>query len=139
MSLEAWKEKYYPQEASATSKEEALDHSIRKWEGLYPSILKEYGLVKCDDSIYEIEQPSINIHIDSDTCALCYHFQGDPHDCTECPLAISRNGVRCDRLMNGECISPYAKFLNKNDPTNMLHALKLAKTLQESQNGNATE
>lgn len=40
MSLKTWKLEFYPVEASTVSKEDALDHSLRKWEGLTEENLK---------------------------------------------------------------------------------------------------
>lgn len=54
MSLQTWKEKYYPEDAAKfntlpLSKENiaaALKHSIRKWIGLRPANRKRHGLGK---------------------------------------------------------------------------------------------
>lgn len=44
MSLETWKEEFYKIPAEECIKEQALDHSITKWEGLRPENLQKHGL-----------------------------------------------------------------------------------------------
>ena len=34
MSLKSWKAEFYPVTASRVSKKNALEHSLKKWEGL---------------------------------------------------------------------------------------------------------
>lgn len=45
MSIKTWKEEFYPVKPrkSMTTKE-AIEHSLRKWEGLRKSNLKKHGL-----------------------------------------------------------------------------------------------
>ncbi len=48
MSLATWKAEFYPftaEKCAAEFPEEALDHSIRKWEGLSPENLKKHGVL----------------------------------------------------------------------------------------------
>lgn len=44
-----WLNKFYPESAAKAAKRswfEALEHSIRKWSGLYPTTLKSHGIEK---------------------------------------------------------------------------------------------
>lgn len=125
-----WLEKYYPKEACYTTKEEALEHSIRKWEGLLHENLPEDLIAPVD--------------IDAETCALCYHYMDEsskalPHitveeyeaslvgDCGECPLFKVRGEVCCDNRMADEKSSPYLLYSKNGDPGPMIGWLKKAR------------
>ena len=111
MTNKEWLAAYYPTPAEACPKEEAVAHSIRKWEGI--------AFVVQDNS-------SVPIRTDAGTCALCVHYyvtdDAGEDVCTECPLAISL-GCRCDRD-NDDGISPWSSWCNHKDPLPMLAALK---------------
>lgn len=130
MSLSTWKEKYYPIPANKTEREEALDRSIGKWEGLTETALKKHGLEVIDGDLREIEDPAEIFDIDSDSCALCWHYYEEPDlpHCARCPLAFLRAGVRCDRSMDGEIRqSPFRVWGYISDPAPMRKLLKRAK------------
>lgn len=133
MGLKEWKDKYYPIPAKKVPLEQALDHSIQKWEGLQLNVLKEYELKQVRYHICGIGGTTT---INGDTCALCFHHTQleDDIDCSTCPLAISRNGYPCDERMPNEEISPYHAFTEHENAKPMLDALKLAKRMQENQN-----
>ena len=51
MSIESWKAEFYPVEAAEVSAEDALAHSLKKWQGLQEESLLKHSLVKCRDGI----------------------------------------------------------------------------------------
>ena len=119
MSLAAWKKKHYPVEAKKVPKSKALAHSLQKWLGLLPSVLKRYGLEVGEGVLAEAKLDGETLEINDTSCALCRHF--DKRYCKKCPLGISL-GERCD-TSDG---SPYWAFVDNNDPKPMIAALKQA-------------
>ena len=129
-TIEEWLQRYYPTEACETQKSEALEHSIRKWEGLLHENLPE-----------SFEAP---VEIDAETCALCYHYMeedsekfngaaaqlGFDSNCEKCPLFKVRNGTRCDTEMEHETFSPYIQYLEDGDPMPMIAWLKKAREIK---------
>lgn len=82
MSIETWKQEFYPVPASEATSDvhTALDHSIRKWTGLLKKNLKKHGLTASWPRIWEGRK---SFPITTDTCALCHLY----HDaCDLCPL-----------------------------------------------------
>lgn len=109
MSVESWKEEFYPVDAedAASSDSEALAHSIKKWEGLTEESLRKHGLKE------------VPINMGSNTCALCVrHIE---EECMDCPI-VRREHLRC-----GYIGSVYAHYLVNRDPQptiNLLRSLK---------------
>lgn len=132
MSLEIWKAKYYPAPAAEVSKEDALEHSIRKWQGLKATILKRHGLKYKWTSKSIVDAQGNKLIISISSCALCLHFAKGPGSCPECPLAIARSGVSCDYTTNEELLSkkynPWQEWILNNNHLPMLNwLLKLRK------------
>ena len=44
MSIESWKAEFYPTPADEASKDQAIAHSLRKWEGLRKENLDRHEL-----------------------------------------------------------------------------------------------
>lgn len=145
MSLESWKQEFYPMKANQTSVDDALDHSIRKWEGLQPENLAKHGVHLWRQysagfyRVVEIGQEGHPEHdrvrIDASTCALCIHFDydsGSLNGCGDCPLGQVR-GVPCTERTEAEenRISPWGSFLQCGDPQPMLVQLRRAKDMVE--------
>jgi len=128
VSLETWKEEFYPVPAGAVSREDALDHSIRKWEGLRPENLRRHGLMR--DGLMRraiTEKNGIGgMHIDAGSCALCRHHEKPIGRCYDCPLYLVR-GSRCDTPTDTEALSPYQSWLKSGSPVAMLELLDAAK------------
>lgn len=129
MSLKTWKAEFYPTEASTTKKEEAIDHSLRKWLGLRKAALKSHGVhLKYD----ELSSPPgyESFVIDGRSCALCVHYFDDTASmaatCTTCPLSIVNDGKSCDHSRG-----PYVAFLANGNPIPMINLLKKAKAAQK--------
>lgn len=130
MSLETWKEEFYPIEAdkSVGSQLEAVEHSLRKWRGLDADTLKRHGLRQ---AYYNLEEDrGGKFHIDYTSCALCRLVNATEDGCYECPLYAVRGGVPCDVIMVDEdenlleTFSPYVKWTRFNDPAPMLEWLE---------------
>lgn len=131
MSLKTWMESYYPKPADQTTEKEALDHSIRKWDGLQPEALAEHAVKReCDDFIVDANHDVFEVN--SGTCALCYHFDNpEGEGCAGCPLYESRDQTRCDHQSEADIEadepSPYTAFFDDGDPAPMLAELRRAK------------
>lgn len=124
MSLHTWKKEFYPTRANARmSVRKAIQHSIRKWEGLKKTNLRKHQMVVSTAYTRRIEDMLTGsiFSIDSESCALCQKFIEIEHTCTHCPL-YRQLGHRCDEL-NG----PYTVWPRKG-PYRMIRALK--KTLE---------
>lgn len=126
MSLSAWKKKYYPVGASKVSKAGALDHSIRKWPGLSPAVLKRYGLTF--NAPY-IRDDVSSFSIDADSCALCVRYY-EEDGCGKCPLYRVRGDVRCDHVTEHEIKSPFFSSTSNGDNRPMLRWLRKAKKME---------
>ncbi len=136
MSWETWKALYYPVEADEVKgRIETTQHSLRKWEGLRPDVLKEHGLELCRGQLNEwISETAVStrLWISGDSCALCKQFDGAGEgDCEQCPLAMVREGVTCVRSMRQEESSPYAHFMDNKDPEPMIQWLQAALKAEE--------
>ena len=101
-NAEAWLAVFYPESAGEIAKSlhsstvpraeqdrAVLAHSIRKWIGAQPGVLKSFGLD---------ETP---LFLDASTCSLCEidaarRVAGERY-CDKCVLAQSRGGVSCTR------------------------------------------
>lgn len=129
MGAKEWLATYYPAPASEVHHEQALAHSLRKWEGLRPEVLKEHGLRSNGYYLYGSGSDSSILMLGESSCTLCASFYND-HDretpCAACPLAIARGGVPCDELMEGEGSSPWGHFAKTQDPEYMIGWLRRA-------------
>lgn len=128
MSLDSWKAQYYKVGASraCSSARAAIEHSVRKWEGLRESALEAHGL-KWRGCVITDYQDSF--YVSNNTCALCVRYLNDEvddaHECLTCPLYILR-GCKCFALRENETVDPYTAFTLKADPEPMIRWLKLA-------------
>lgn len=120
MSLESWKQEFYPVEAKSCPKELAVEHSLRKWRGLTEENLKRHGLDR--DGSRLLDEDDEFLGIDSDSCALCWHHSTTT-TCPSCPLA-ARRGIRCDISLRDESGSPYHAFTKAGDPMPMIRLLE---------------
>ncbi len=129
MSLETWKQEFYPKPASETTPEEAVQHSLTKWEGLLPENLAKHN-VRVDGMRRVVggEDEVGCISIASETCSLCFHHFGpekrDQPQCGTCPLFQIR-GTPCDRMRNDEVgkHSPWGAFSYTRNPEPMIEWL----------------
>jgi hypothetical protein len=132
VSLKTWKAELYPKPASRVSKRDALVHSLQKWKGLTKAALKKHGVELC--SFGTLRDGAEEFYVASNSCALCMRYLrvsgglmlGESGRCGECPLAISRNGIPCDRRTDAEGASPYHQFVLRGDARPMIRALQRA-------------
>ena len=140
MSIETWKEEFYPetaQKAAKVSELYAIEHSLRKWSGFEKEALNRHGLAYQRFSLRDADGDGEDLFTaDRDTCALCArHPSADrgnrmfPMDCSACSLALSRGGVSCDECTSREADSPYRR--SRNSPKRMLQVLRRAKEFVE--------
>lgn len=128
MSIETWKEEFYPVTAEAVnaggsaSVGELIEHSLRKWRGATYTNLERHGLgrgaseLDCD-VIYEFGGKTFSF--DSHSCALCERFIDA--GCSGCPL-VDENGRNCNEYGRG-----YFNFAeNGRGPDLMIHELEEA-------------
>ena len=111
MSIETWKKEFYPISAARAAKKSklfALEHCLKKWQGLTTANLKKHSL----------EPPSrMDKHWpDGYSCALCCKH---PYCSYACPLAE----IGCDC---NDPDSPYREYLATTNPASMINALKKA-------------
>jgi hypothetical protein len=141
MSLETWKAEFYPIEADQCPIDQAVAHSLLKWQGLTAENLAKHGVERHANSS-RIGSGDAFLWIGSDSCALCHHFHtddpeedeyGDESYCRECPLANIRGGFACDNRRfdePGEFLeaeSPWHEFAGDNkDPQPMIFWLTQA-------------
>lgn len=132
MSLASWKKEFYQGRLrdAARSPLAAVEHSLRKWEGLRKVNLDAHGVViECSDVVNP--DTDTRFGIDCDSCALCkmctstitsWRGSLSPHtDCDKCPIVLA-TGEECD---GGG--SPYDKWVDFDDPVPMIAALNAAR------------
>lgn len=133
MSLETWKDEFYPIAADRVARDplSAIAHSLRKWFGLRPDALKKHHLTR--RMFGTIIHRNATLSIDDRTCALCVIYKNQNEygaaACTKCPLAIARGGTPCDRVAPAELRqgkSPYAAFIKDGNVEPMIAALTAA-------------
>lgn len=133
MSLQTWKEEFYPEKPrKSMTEKQAIEHSIRKWEGLRKTNLKKHKILLYH-SVHFIEDENDGMYIESESCALCKKYlhldKYEANPCEECPLYKSL-GKPCDQFkLLGEQTSPYIIWEKTGDPRPMIKALK--KLLEE--------
>ena len=125
MSLETWKEEFYRKPAGDTSTEEALHHSLKKWQGLRTENLNRHGItVTAGASLIDDSPGTLRFGIDSESCALCFHYMyTTPRSCEACQLFKVR-GSRCDN--NSTSQSPFSLWQLKHDPEPMIALIEKA-------------
>ena len=128
MSLETWKQEFYPIPAGEVPVDQAAEHSLRKWIGLRPENLTRHGVSSYGRSLIDDERQDL-LAIDGESCALCVHHLDNFAGCPRCPLCLHLGGP-CD--LKGQ---PYHVFLHTGDPKPMIAALQ---AVVDEQNKEAT-
>lgn len=121
MSLATWKAEFYPVEAHKCPKEQAVEHSLRKWRGMRADALARHD-VTADCGKLKLRAADGHLCIDCSSCALCEHYVFD--GCKKCPLARSRGGWACDSRMPSEHLSPFVYWRDEFTPEPMIAALE---------------
>lgn len=137
MSLETWKQEFYPvsAEEAVVDAITAVDHSIKKWEGLRPNTLANHQICTSASnrrigeftSLHDIDSHFI---IAAETCALCvlneYRCDGKYYGCDMCPI-VEVTGRPCDGSFydddDEEDVSPWNIWLLTADPEPMIALL----------------
>ena len=125
MSFKSWCKEFYPVPADKVGKADALEHSIRKWQGLLPGALKRHGLRLQNGGLYRGDE--LELCIGANSCALCIYYP--QFYCLGCPLVKVRNAT-CDNICSDEVISPYHSMYHDNDPKPMLRWLRRARKVK---------
>jgi hypothetical protein len=125
MSLESWKQEFYPKKAISFENIEltkenlinALDHAIKKWEGITRENLQKHA---CFVSFSEVRSRCdvLSVTIDSSTCSLCVMIRLLHSNCSKCPLY---------KHLKTECFEenePYHVFEKTKSPIEMINALR---------------
>jgi hypothetical protein len=139
MSLDTWKDEFYPQEAFSVPEVHAVRHSLQKWYGLRPDALLRHRveLDSCGDVSDLITDRHLSIR--GDSCALCHHYNIRYGSCKACPLALVREGVPCDEAWGdenedspepGDKLSPWFEWRRRGNPEPMI--LWLERALEEN-------
>lgn len=140
MSLETWKNEFYPEDATEPHGAlAAVEHSLRKWKGLRAVELEKHKLTRSYSQLRDSEGQ--DFYISSDTCALCVQFYDiespqEDHLCSKCPLYIIRGDYPCDDCKTGsEKQSPYFAFTRdgSGNPEPMIAALEQAREYVKAQ------
>lgn len=135
MSMKTWKEEFYPvgaDEAAKGGNLAAVEHSIKKWEGLTLENLAAHGVRQHEDAPYVITGPEGlgpgDFPLSMGTCALCEIFALRGRECHGCPLYDVR-GAKC--FKDGKDEAPYNAFCEEypGRPGPMIEALKAAREL----------
>lgn len=121
MSLQTWKDEFYPKPAHQVPESEALQHSLQKWIGLRSENLNKHKLKHSLGIITDSSKEQL--FIDSTSCALCSHYldKDGEDECPKCPLTLKR-GFACDDGDN----PPYLSLTCDNDPEPMINLIQLA-------------
>lgn len=153
MSLASWMREFYSIDASApTTERGAVEHCIRKWEGLRPENLARHQMqavrplgLECNEDAYDIVEIGSEhlIHeelncfspasarqmrvfrVSSDTCALCALHS---NRCTECVLYKARGDLDCySNKSDEEKDTPFEIWGAEQDPEPMIFWLVKAR------------
>ena len=121
MSKETWLKEHYAVPAELVEPENALAHSLRKWQGLAELELAHHGL----------DRPPITV--DSSTCALCVHFHDrqdeEEEECDNCPI-VRVTGQPCDSSREEDespyttSLTPYTHWTREKNPWPMISLLQ---------------
>jgi hypothetical protein len=135
MSLASWKAEFYERYAGAVPEEDALAHSLTKWQGLLPDALDRHGCYVDNGVLKDTDTGTFSIN--GSSCALCHCYVHETTplspECPECPLYKVR-GMQCDAAgEDAEYDSPYHQFSMHDDPQPMLELLEEA--IKRSQSG----
>lgn len=119
MSIKTWKKEFYPKSAaSRMSKKAAIEHSIKKWEGLLPENLKKHEVVI--DVCGNIHDDEIKFEISDQSCALCQKYWVEC--CIKCPL-YKKLGFVCGKGKI-EAGDGWVYYMEEGDPELMLKNLR---------------
>lgn len=120
MSLQTWKEEFYPTEAgSPEAQASPIEHSLIKWKGLTKENLDKHAVKKTEGYIW-IGDDNNSLCIDSDSCSLCLKARSI--------RSLKQSSLMCEECeihknLNEECDIEYATWCRTGDPTTMISLL----------------
>ena len=100
MSCNTWKQQHYKTEASECPVEDAISHTVAKWEGMHDEQLDFHGMKKDHCVLYDCIGGRIRFN--NMNCALCHHYIDLRHECPQCPIV---------RVTKRSCLDPYTIWL----------------------------
>ena len=116
MSLQGWKDRFYPTSAveNISTPLEAAEHSLQKWSGL--EHLEEYGLLRVRRIILDHKHARESFMFNDMTCSLCRYSvrnttKGEDDYCKACPLSKFL-GEKASSVPHNHCVSEYDAFLD---------------------------
>lgn len=122
MSVESWKEEFYPIDAHEVEKEDAAKHSLQKWIGLRKVNLDKHN-VRLE--VTEVRNDTSRFQFSDDTCALCVYYYSpkifSERKCGNCPITKIL-GKACDADYN----SPWYLFADAGKIEPMISVLEKA-------------
>ena len=130
MSLESWKAEFDSVPARDVPREEAVAHSLRKWQGLLLTNLERHDVYSPGGSLLVRDRCSDDAFgIDADSCALCTHYlRGNSFGpgrerarCVDCPL---HRALGCDCDLGDR--SPWRQHCRDGCAQPMIDALEQA-------------
>jgi hypothetical protein len=135
MSIVTWRKEFCPIPAKKmvdADLQQAIEHSLTKWEGLREPNLAKHGLRRSKYSSWAVIDDNTGIShtvASARQCALCAKFLAAK--CAGCPL----NKHGSNRSLQSEgCNSVYNQWTCKSDPEPMIQALEkaLARTKRQA-------
>lgn len=134
MGIESWREEFYPETGEASAKRgtlAAIEHGIRKWEGVRDENLKKHGLHRYRTGIFD-EDGREMMRLGWEECGLCWIYQceegpkGKDLGCKGCPLVgVDENGI--DIVCGGEGHGYWLVSQNRAGPEILIGELKQAR------------
>lgn len=113
-----WLREFYPVPADSPEARAApAQHSLRKWRGVRPATLRQYGVAV----VHDVMLTNTGLVLNAQSCALCVVYRKDG-GCSECPLR--RFGSGDDPDFGCDDGSPYNHFHKTGDPERLIAALE---------------
>lgn len=133
MSLTTWKEEFYPIPADKAEGDvlTAVDHSLKKWEGLRADNMKRHGCYAAgswiSDDPLDVSDDGTML-LNSATCALCKYKNSlnDDGGCNKCPITLA-TGRPCDDLYADDdeaAVIPWDEWTARQNPEPMIAVLE---------------
>jgi len=125
MSLQSWILEFYPRRADCVPAEDAVAHSLVKWEGMREEVLTLHEVIEVDSYLIHTDNQGTDVlEISSKSCALCVHYLSAKGRCSECPITLA-TGRPCDTT-SGRGTAPWTAWTRYSNPEPMISALKAA-------------
>lgn len=137
MSLASWKNEFYPVPAEQAIGDavSAVNHSLRKWEGLRADNMKRHGCYAAGSAIsddpLDVVSDDGTMLLNCETCALCKYkdsVTGNQWYCDKCPITLA-TGCPCDDLYADDgadeyVVIPWDEWTTRQDPEPMIAVLE---------------